>query len=146
MSTKNNRDKQNRIPENDPSKAMDSKREVEQSPDEKTNQDFPGYPHYPAKEDMMHQRPESHRVDADLENLPSGPNRTGVSQRFTTNRSNNEEPQLPEGVNDDLDLLNTTDDEIGQPHNVSNEELKRMNERNSVLDEIEKQKDEKGRS
>ena len=37
------------IPENDPSKAMDSKREVEQSNDPKTDQDFPGYPHYPAK-------------------------------------------------------------------------------------------------
>ncbi|RYZ48422.1 MAG: hypothetical protein EOO14_22145, partial [Chitinophagaceae bacterium] len=55
------------IPENDPSKAMDSKKEVAKSPDEKTAQDFPGYPHYPAKEDIMHKSTGSHRVDADME-------------------------------------------------------------------------------
>src|SRR6478609_8195041 len=71
-----------RIPENDPSKAMDSKREVEQSNDEKTDQDFPGYPHYPAKEDIMDQRTGSKRIDMDVENLPGNRNTTGVNQRF----------------------------------------------------------------
>ena len=67
---------------------MDSKREVEQSNDNKTDQDFPGYPHYPAKEDIMDQRTDSHRVDMDVENLPNR-NATGVSQRFTeTSREN----------------------------------------------------------
>ncbi len=41
MNTDNRSDK-NRIPENDPSKAMDSKKEVERSKDPKTDQDFPG--------------------------------------------------------------------------------------------------------
>jgi hypothetical protein len=136
MNTENNKDPKNNIPQNDPSKAMDSKKEVEQSPDSKTDQDFPGYPHYPAKEDIMDQRTESHRVDADVENMPAGPNRTGVSQRFASSRP--EEPvTLPNGVEDELDLLNTSDDEVGQPHNVSNEDLKKINERGQVLDEIE---------
>ena len=46
MNTDNNSDR-NKIPENDPSKAMDSKREVERSDDAKIDQDFPGYPHIP---------------------------------------------------------------------------------------------------
>ena len=139
MNSKNNKDAKSNIPQNDPSKAMDSKKEVEQSPDNKIDQDFPGYPHYPAKEDIMDQRTESHRVDADVENIPAGRNRTGVSQRFPS--SSADEPVLPEGVTDELDLLNTTDDEIGQPHNVSNEELQKLNERSQVLDEIENQPD-----
>src|SRR3954463_5246611 len=102
---------QGRIPENDPSKPMDSKKEVEQSNDEKTDQDFPGYPHYPAKEDIMDKRTESHRVDLDVENLPRGANTTGVDQRFVTGQSReNKEDQInaPLGSGDeDIDL--TTD-------------------------------------
>ena len=138
-STNDNKNRENRIPENNPSKAMDSKKEVENSKDERTDQDFPGYPHYPAKEDIMDQRTDSHRVDVDVENLPANRNTTGVSQRFSTgqNRERAEEPRQP-GENDDLHLrmgteadvtdddlavLNSTDAEIGLPQNVSNEDL-----------------------
>jgi hypothetical protein len=133
---------QSRIPENDPSKAMDSKREVEQSNDEKTDQDFPGYPHYPAKEDIMDQRTDSHRVDVDVENIPSSRNNTGVSQRFMAGQdreraSNSMQPQPGSGDDDlnlemgtdgdvdedDLEVLNATNGEIGVPQNVSNEDL-----------------------
>ena len=131
----------NRIPENDPSKAMDSKREVEQSNDEKTDQDFPGYPHYPAKEDIMDQRTDSHRVDVDVENLPANRNATGVSQRFAAGGRTNSEEASQSGqqtgdddlgiqmgteadvTEDDLALLDSTDPEIGLPQNVSNEDL-----------------------
>jgi len=131
------------VPENDPSKAMDSKREVEQSKDPKTDQDFPGYPHYPAREDIMDQRTGSHKVDVDMENLASARNATGVSQRFVTaqegQRNSERENQQPieeadddleikpgteADVNDDdLEILNSTNDEIGMPQNVSNEDL-----------------------
>lgn len=37
---------------NDPSKAMDTRGEV-RSNDKKMKQDFAGYPHYPAREDVM---------------------------------------------------------------------------------------------
>lgn len=144
---KRNNDKGNpRIPENDPSKAMNSKQEVEQSNDAKTAQDFPGYPHYPSKEDIMDQRTDSHRVDMDVENLPGARNATGVSQRFVTaqesrktsnategqkdsdNQSTEDELSLRSGTEadvdeDDLAALNSTNDEIGIPQNVSNEEL-----------------------
>jgi len=132
-----------RIPENDASKAMDSKREVEQSNDEKIGQDFPGYPHYPAREDIMDHRTDSHRVDIDVENLPGARNATGVSQRFVTAQENRKTGNTGEGENvqdneddleirpgteadvneDDLAVLNSTNDEIGVPQNVSTEDL-----------------------
>ncbi len=139
--TNNNRDREQRNPQNDPSKAMDSKKEVEESNDAKTDQDFPGYPHYPAKEDIMDQRTDSHRVDMDVENLPANRNTTGVSQRFTTGQGNEraEEPRQPglekndelnlrmgteaDVTDDDLAVLNSTDAEIGLPQNVSNEDI-----------------------
>ena len=139
MERNNNSD--NRIPENDRSKPMDSKREVEQSNDEKTDQDFPGYPHYPAKEDIMDQRTDSHRVDMDVENLPSR-NSSGVNERFNNDQgrskaenammpqpgSGNDELDLKMGTDadvdeDDLEVLNSTNGEIGVPQNVSNEDL-----------------------
>lgn len=54
---------------NNPQEAIDTPEEVEESNDEKIDQDFPGYPHYPAKEDILD--PENHtaRVDLDVENL-----------------------------------------------------------------------------
>lgn len=123
-----------RIPENDPSKSMDSKKEVEQSPDEKTDQDFPGYPHYPAKEDIMDQRTDSHRVDVDVENIPSSKNMTGVSQRFLAgqnrrnagdmeseeDRQNSDEGTASE---DEQQVSDSRNAEIGTPQNVSNEDL-----------------------
>ena len=113
---------------------MDSKQEVDRSPDEKTDQDFPGYPHYPAKEDIMDQRTDTHRVDMDVENLPANHNTTGVSQRFATSQNagnenkENDELNIQMGTeadvnDDDLAILNSTDAEIGTPQNVTNEEI-----------------------
>jgi hypothetical protein len=124
-----------------PSKAMDSKKEVARSNDEKTDQDFPGYPHYPAREDIMDQRNDISREDIDVENLPNSKNSTGVSQRFQAgqNREQGEESRTPGTTNeddlgiregteadvtdDDLAILNSTDAEIGKPQNISNEDL-----------------------
>lgn len=130
----NNSNSNKGIPENDSSKTMDSKREVEESNDAKTDQDFPGYPHYPAKEDIMDQRTGSHKVDMDMENMASARNATGVNQRNTKqdNRQsaegNKEELNIRSGTEsdvneDDLAALNSTNDEIGVPQNISNEDL-----------------------
>jgi hypothetical protein len=140
MKRQNNKEQRGaNIPENNPSKAMDSKREVEQSPDEKTDQDFPGYPHYPAKEDIMDQRTDMHRVDMDVEELSNARNRTGVGQRYDSDneeekRSGNTNPQRGNDDFSDLnprtpvsrDSLETTDSElseIGIPQNVENSDL-----------------------
>ena len=144
-------DDKKRTPENDPSKAMDSKKEVEQSNDEKTDQDFPGYPHYPAREDIMDQRTDSHRVDVDVENIPANRNLTGVSQRFTpgTGRDKNEGKEQKPGdegedfsdigprteiYNDNLASLGSANTEIGMPQNAETPDLD-ANRRGTDIDE-----------
>ena len=138
MKTDHTNESRNKIPENDPSKPMDSKQEVERSNDEKTDQDFPGYPHYPAREDIMDKRNDYTKENIDVENLPNSKNVTGVNQRFLSgqnrdkgeqaNQNTDDELDMKEGTeadvdDDDLAILNSTDAEIGRPQNVSNEEL-----------------------
>ncbi len=143
---RNNQREQNasRVPQDNPSKAMDSKREVEQSNDAKTDQDFPGYPHYPAKEDIMDQRTDAHRVDMDVENLPSGRNATGVSQRYIHDQEREQEKESRQAYRDEMNeddelaVLNSRDEEIGAPQNVSNEDAGQDMPGTDVLDEIEK--------
>jgi hypothetical protein len=136
------------IPENNPSKPMDSKQDVENANDPKIEQDFPGYPHYPAKEDMMDQRTDSNRVDMDVENLPNSNNLTQVSQRFDTNEDRAKETDKKklqtrmeddfsdigprtEITNDGLETLGSTNAEIGIPQNADNDDL---NKRTSGTD------------
>ena len=54
---------------NDPEEAIDTPEKVEESNDEKIDQDFPGYPHYPAKDDILNPENNTERVDLDVENL-----------------------------------------------------------------------------
>lgn len=118
---RNEENKNSQPSENSSSKPMDSKKDVANSPDEKTDQDFPGYPHYPAKEDIMHKSTGSHRVDADLEESGTGPNKSGVSQRFVEeNRAGTSDiSNSAEGENLQAGL-DGENDEIGLPQNVSN--------------------------
>jgi hypothetical protein len=53
----------------DPSQPIEKPEEVPASNDEKIDQDFPGYPHYPAKDDILNPDNKFTRVDADVENL-----------------------------------------------------------------------------
>lgn len=131
-----NKDKANsNAPENDPSKPMNSKREVDKSNDEKIDQDFPGYPHYPGKEDIMDKRTDTHRVDMDIENMPTK-NATGVSQRFTPEESSDETDADKPDEDDyrdigprtevnkaDLKSLGSRNAEIGIPHNADTDDL-----------------------
>jgi hypothetical protein len=123
--------RESQVPSNDPSKAMDSKKEVENSNDKKTDQDFPGYPHYPAREDIMDQRTDTHRVDLNVEELAAGPNASGVNQRFADDAERSREGVAPalrtsnefEATPDELQGLDSRNEEIGLPQNVSNEDL-----------------------
>lgn len=49
--------------------AINSPEEVEASNDNKIDQDFPGYPHYPANEDIMDPENKMEKVTADVEKL-----------------------------------------------------------------------------
>lgn len=117
---RSNNNHSERMPENDASKAMDSKRDVQNSNDEKTDQDFPGYPHYPAKEDVMDKRSDSHRIDMDAENLATGQNSSGINRRFADEKENVE--SNPD--DDALESLDSREEEIGKSQNVSNDDLK----------------------
>lgn len=105
-----NQNEDSKIPDNDPSKAMDSKHEVEQSNDAKTTQDFPGYPHYPSKENKMDERTDVHSDERNVENTASSSNATGVGQRFSEQEN-------------ELAVLNSKEEEIGIPQNASNEDM-----------------------
>ena len=119
-----NQNNDSNIPQNNSSKAMDSKREVEQSNDAKTDQDFPGYPHYPAKEDAMGQRTDLHLKDKNAEDRSNSFNATGVGQRFTGEQENKKtEKNLQEEQDDELAVFNSRDEEIGIPQNVSGEDM-----------------------
>ncbi len=48
---------------------IDSENKVQKSKDEHIDQDFPGYPHYPAKEDVMNPQNHTERIEANVENL-----------------------------------------------------------------------------
>lgn len=48
---------------------IDSKGKVNQTKDPKIDEDFPGYPHYPAKEDIINPKNKTERVEANVENL-----------------------------------------------------------------------------
>lgn len=66
---------------------------------ENDNEEFPGYPHYPAKEDIMSPNSEMERVSLDVENLsPSG-------------RNANEALRNPMSNEPATDATSSTDDE-----------------------------------
>ncbi len=136
-----NQESQNLASQQNVSSAMDGQ-DGETLKDGKADQDFPGYPHYPAKEDIMDQRSDAHRVDLDVENFPGNRNSTGISQRFPAadDRLRAENAMTPQpGLGDDdldiqmgteadvdeddLTILQSTDAEIGTPQNVTHDDL-----------------------
>lgn len=73
----------------------------------------------------MDQRTDAHRVDMDVENLPSAHNATGVSQRFITAQESKKTGDVPvsDEQEDQLAMLDSRDEEIGGPQTVSNKDL-----------------------
>lgn len=133
------------IPESSPSKAMDSKKDVEQSNDPKTDEDFPGYPHHPSKEKIIKQEDDYIKEENDVEKNPDSKNTTGVGQRFLAGQDKEkaEEAMIPGPATDDalgtkdrssgnkendqMDVLNAKTNETGKPQNVTNNDLKNRN-------------------
>jgi hypothetical protein len=73
---------------------------------ENNDKDFPGYPHYDKKEDIMDGRSDTERVSIDVEGLPSFHNAT------TAHRLNN---NIEQGANDNADSVddNQMDTDLG---------------------------------
>jgi hypothetical protein len=58
--------KQNKPEKNDSSKAMTKKEDVQRSKDERTDEDFPGYPHSPSGEKIINPKTEEDKAAANL--------------------------------------------------------------------------------
>ncbi len=92
-------------------KPMTKPQEVQESNDEKIDQDFPGYPHYPAKEDILDPRNKVERVDLDLENM----NRSLGETAAIPNKATNTQPavdELQKMEDDDLEIIQGTDADV----------------------------------
>jgi hypothetical protein len=88
--------------------------------DDKRDEDFPGYPHYNKKEDIMDGRSDTERVSVDIESLPSFHNAT-TSHRLNPNTAAIDSPTDRDrtdndGMDTDLGI------EMGTEADVSAEE------------------------
>ncbi len=63
---------------------IDSEEKVQQSKDEHIDEDFPGYPHYPAKEDIMNPQNHTERIEANVENLTHDELQENGKKKVTT--------------------------------------------------------------
>jgi hypothetical protein len=99
---------------NDPDEVIDTPDKVEESNDEKIDQDFPGYPHYPAKDDILNPENYTERVDLDVENLTR-------SHTITPDHIKNIEgtpeiepdfTQVPEEEGEDIEMVPGTDADV----------------------------------
>jgi hypothetical protein len=104
---------QERIAANNPAKRMDENR---------GDNDFPGYPHYPKKEDIMDGRSDAERVNVDVENLPNFHNATTphkLNPGTATERATNSTPT-------DADMDTDLGIEMGTEADISAEERKML--------------------
>jgi hypothetical protein len=102
------------------SEAITNPEEVQESNDEKIDQDFPGYPHYPAKDDILNPENGTQRIDVDIENYTP----QNGTQDINLNK-NIVEPKLAESIMISNEAIE--DDEIiivaGTEADVTEEDL-----------------------
>ncbi|MDB5247214.1 MAG: hypothetical protein JWQ40_1608 [Segetibacter sp.] len=99
---------------NDPDEIIDRPEEVQESNDEKIDQDFPGYPHYPAKDDILNPGNSNERVDLDVENLTRS---NTISPDHIRNIEGTPElqpdfTQVPEEEGEDIEMVPGTDADV----------------------------------
>lgn len=117
MSIENDPKEQNGKPQpttNDPDEVIDQPEEVEESNDEKIDEDFPGYPHYPAKDDILNPDNNEGRIDLDVENLTRS-NTIGVDHIKEIGGTPEVEPdftQVNDDEGDDINMVPGTDADV----------------------------------
>ncbi len=113
---------------NDPDEAMSTPEKVEESNDNKVDEDFPGYPHYPAKDDILNPENKLERVDMDVDNISLSNNTlnnaSGISKNITgvdnesleedilANAEINKRPNDSDITEEDLIVLGSKDDDM----------------------------------
>jgi hypothetical protein len=83
---------QQKIQANNPAKRIDNK----------TNEEFPGYPHYSKTEDIMDSRSDAERVNVDVENLPNFHNAT-TSHRLNPGVEDERSNSTPTDIDGDME-------------------------------------------
>ena len=105
---------------------IDTEGKVEQSKDEHIDQDFPGYPHYPAKDDVMNPQNHTERIEANVENLTHDELQENSKKKVTTT------PQAanPDAIEnaDDLGIV------MGTEADVTKEDLDNLGDPNRDFD------------
>jgi hypothetical protein len=116
-----------------PSEPITTPEEVPDSNDAKIDQDFPGYPHYPAKDDILNPDNHTERVDIDIENItPKGRN-VDVQLKENSIRPSDEFVNTPfeeavEEKDDDIGIV------PGTEADVTEEDLILLGERDQDMD------------
>lgn len=114
---------------------IDTPQEVKQSKDPNIDEDFPGYPHYPAKEDILNPQNHTERVNANVENLTHDNLRNEPADKKKL-----EEPVNPEEVtsvspdqtkDEDIDDLGIV---MGTEADVTRDDLLALGDPNRDLD------------
>jgi hypothetical protein len=111
---------------------IDSEEKVQTSNDEKIDQDFPGYPHYPAKEDILNPENHTERINANVENLTHDSLRNEPANPDKKKEMTAANPSEIEDF-DDLGIV------MGTEADVTDEDLKILGDpnRDSDMDEDE---------
>lgn len=90
------------------------------------NQDFPGYPHYDKKEDIMDSRSDAERVNIDMEKMPSFHNATTPHRLQPGSDDIRDEQRSPTAV--DADMETDLGIEMGTEADVTPEERKLLDD------------------
>ncbi|MDB5232563.1 MAG: hypothetical protein JWN76_3368 [Chitinophagaceae bacterium] len=128
---------------------IDKPGEVQKSNDENIDRDFPGYPHYPAREDIMQPGNHTERVTADVDGVSKAdinymhldnPTKTTAQPADPTRIEDQEDLGIVEGTeadvtDDDLEVLGAVDRDMDM-----NEDERRLDDDFKVAhdtDEVE---------
>ena len=105
---------------------IDSESKVEQSKDEHIDQDFPGYPHYPAKDDIMNPQNHTERIEAGVENLTRDELQENGKKKVTTTPPAPTTDEIENG--DELGIV------MGTEADVTTEDLENLGDESRDFD------------
>ena len=105
---------------------IDSESKVEQSKDEHIDQDFPGYPHYPAKDDIMNPQNHTERIEAGVENLTHDELQENGKKKVTTTPPAPTTDEIENG--DELGIV------MGTEADVTTEDLENLGDESRDFD------------
>ncbi len=109
MSKEKNNPKDDNQEQPDP---INKPEEVPESNDEKIDQDFPGYPHYPAKDDILNPENNTERIDVDVENITRSTNKVRFIERDEIQRPNSGEGEIAADENDEIGIVPGTEADV----------------------------------